>query len=111
MRALPPVVLVTMLGFVLGSMLVGWAMGGPDVGSRRVLALATGTRNAALVLLVVTRELPSLRAVVAVLAYSALMALPSAIATVVWTFSGRAKRRRNRITPVRGARPMQPRES
>jgi BASS family bile acid:Na+ symporter len=50
--------LLAMVAFIIISMIIGWWMGGPEKGNRRVLAIATSMRNAGLCLLVAMRMFP-----------------------------------------------------
>jgi bile acid:Na+ symporter, BASS family len=67
-----PAVLALLL-LVLGAMLTGWLLGGPDTATRRVLATGTGMRNAIVALLIARTSFPGSDVDLAVLAFSALM--------------------------------------
>ena len=74
--------LLAMLLLIVGSMAVGWLMGGPDEGSRRVLAINSSMRNVALCLAIASRCFSNTDVEVAVIAFSALMVPPSMLFTV-----------------------------
>ena len=90
-RTLGAPALIALLLLVLGGMVVGWLLGGPDTGTRRVLATSTGMRNVAVALLVALTSFPDSDVDVAVLAFSALMVPPNLIFTI---YQNRRARRR-----------------
>lgn len=69
--------MLTMLGFILLCMAVGWLMGGPGRETRRVLAAASSMRNVAVCLAIVTQSFPGLDVRVPLVAFSALMIPPN----------------------------------
>ncbi len=71
-----------MLILILGSMVIGWLMGGPDKGSRQVLTITTSMRNVGLALLVGLAAFPGRAVYIAVLAYMLLMVPPNAVFTI-----------------------------
>ena len=83
-----------MLILVLASMVVGWAMGGPDGGTRRVLATGTSMRNAGLCLLIALKSFPESNVDVAVVAFSSLMVPPNMLFTVYGVLRDRRARKR-----------------
>lgn len=83
--------LLVILLLVLGGMLIGWLLGGPDPATRRVLATGTGMRNAMVAFLVALTSFPDSDVDVAVLACSALMVPPNMLFTVYQNV--RARRR------------------
>jgi BASS family bile acid:Na+ symporter len=83
--------LAALLLLVLGGMLIGWLLGGPDTGTRRVLATSTGMRNAGVALLVALASFPDSDVAQAVLAFSALMVPPNLVFTI---YQNRRARRR-----------------
>lgn len=99
-RAMGAPALAAMLLLVLGGMAVGWLLGGPETGTRRVLATSTGMRNAMVALLVALTSFPGSDVDVAVLAFSALMVPPNLVFTVYQNWQDR---RRARARPSRGA--------
>ena len=90
-RAIGVPALVAMLLLVLGGMLAGWLLGGPETGNRRVLATSTGMGNAMVALLVALTSFPDSDVDLAVLAFSALMVPPNLVFTVYQDI--RARRR------------------
>jgi BASS family bile acid:Na+ symporter len=81
--------LLVMLAFIIFSMVIGWWMGGPEKGNRRVLAIATSMRNAGLCLLVAMRMFPESGADTAVIAFMGLMVPPNMLFTVYHTVKER----------------------
>lgn len=73
--------IVAMLLLILGSMAIGWIMGGPDRGSRRIMAVNTSMRNVALCLAIAARSFSDREVVVAMVAFSALMLPPNLVFT------------------------------
>ena len=67
---------------VVGAMFLGWFMGGPDTGTRRVLATSTGMRNVMVALLIAVTGFPNSAVDLAVLAFSALMVPPNLVFTI-----------------------------
>src|SRR5262249_6083805 len=55
---------------LLASLGIGWICGGPDIGTRKAMAMTTATRNAAVGLVIVTSNFANTPAVTAVVAYS-----------------------------------------
>jgi BASS family bile acid:Na+ symporter len=90
-RTLGAPALIALLLLVLGGMLIGWLLGGPETGTRRVLATSTGMRNVAVALLVALTSFPNADVEVAVLAFSALMVPPNLVFTI---YQNRRARRR-----------------
>ena len=90
-RAVGVSALVAMLLLVLGGMLVGWLLGGPETGTRRVLATSTGMRNAVVALLIALTSFPDSDVDLAVLAFSALMVPPNLVFTVYQNFRARVR--------------------
>ena len=65
--------LASMLVFVLGSMGIGWVLGGPGREMRRILATGSSMRNAGMGFLIATNSFPNSNVVEAVIAFSTLM--------------------------------------
>lgn len=82
MRKLTAPVIVSLLALVVGGMVIGWLLGGPDRGTRQVLATSTGMRNAMVALLVALTSFPGSDVPVTVLAFSALMVPPNLVFTI-----------------------------
>ncbi|KAB1190692.1 MULTISPECIES: bile acid:sodium symporter family protein [Haloferax] len=59
--------------FILGSIGIGWLVGGPTVESRRILGLACAARNIGISLFIVTGAFPDSNADAAIVAYVVLM--------------------------------------
>lgn len=73
---------VAMLLLIIASLAVGWLLGGPERGTRRVMAVNTSMRNVALCLVISTRAFSTPDVHVAVLAFAALMVPPNMLFTV-----------------------------
>jgi bile acid:Na+ symporter, BASS family len=82
MRTLGPPVIAGLLILILGSMAIGWLLGGPERGSRRVMAIATSMRNAGLCLMVVEQSFPDTRMDAVVTAFMGLMVPPNMLFAV-----------------------------
>ena len=67
---------------VVGGMLVGWASGGPEAGTRRVLVITTSMRNIALCLEIASVSFSGMNVDVPVIAFSALMLPPNLLFTL-----------------------------
>jgi len=74
--------LAVLVGFILGTMILGWLFGGPSNQNRRILATTTSMRNAALCLLIAMNSFPGTDVIVTVVAFSALMIPPNMLLTV-----------------------------
>jgi BASS family bile acid:Na+ symporter len=74
--------LLAMLLLIAASMVIGWMLGGPDRGTRRVLTVNTSMRNVALALAIASRSFPGADVDVGVLAFSALMLPPNVLFTI-----------------------------
>ena len=74
--------LLAMLLLIAASMVIGWMLGGPDRGTRRVLTVSTSMRNVALALAIASRSFPGASVDVGVLAFSALMLPPNLLFTI-----------------------------
>lgn len=77
MRSLGAPVIAGLLLLVLGSMAIGWLLGGPERGSRRVMTIATSMRNAGLCLMAVEQSFPDTRMDAVVIAFMGLMVPPN----------------------------------
>ncbi|HYA42782.1 MAG TPA: bile acid:sodium symporter [Syntrophobacteraceae bacterium] len=86
-------VVAAMFLFIVGSMVIGWVLGGPERETRRVLATASSMRNTALCYLIATRSFPGMNVDVAVIAFSALMVPPNTLFTVYSVMQSRRKGR------------------
>ncbi len=86
--------LLAMVAFIIFSMIIGWWMGGPEKGNRRVLAIATSMRNAGLCLLVAMRMFPESGADVGVIAFMGLMVPPNMLFTVYHSVKERRRQKK-----------------
>ena len=93
---------LAMLLFVVLSMVIGWWMGGPEKGNRRVLAIATSMRNAGLCLLVAMRTFPESGADVAVIAFMGLMVPPNMLFTVYHTIKEKRRSKKAAASGMAG---------
>jgi len=96
-RAIGGRALAAMLLLVLGGMVIGWLLGGPETATRRVLATSTGMRNVMVALLIAFTSFPGSDVDLAVLAFSAVMVPPNLIFTI---YHGILDRRRARAPGV-----------
>jgi BASS family bile acid:Na+ symporter len=71
--------LLIMLGLVVVAWPIGWALGGPEVGTRKTLALGTSMRNVGLCLLVASRNFPETGVAAAVGSYLVIQAVANLI--------------------------------
>lgn len=83
-----------LLLFVLGTMILGWLVGGPDRESRRILASATSMRNAALCLAIAQNTPASSAVIMPLLAFSLLMVPPNMLFTVGFNMYNKAAARK-----------------
>jgi BASS family bile acid:Na+ symporter len=84
-----------MLILILGSMLIGWLLGGPNKGSRQVLMVNTSMRNAGLCLLVGLEAFPETAVYLAVLAYMLLMVSPNGLVAIFLIIKKRREKYRS----------------
>lgn len=99
--ALHPGVIDAMIFFVLGSMAIGWLLGGPAVGTRTVLASTSSARNAALCLVIATTSFPHTDVDMTIVAFSALMLTANAVLVLLLSFRNRKRRSRHALSPAR----------
>jgi bile acid:Na+ symporter, BASS family len=69
--------LAAMLLLIIGSMIIGWLLGGPQRENRRILATATSMRNVALCAVIAIESFPGTKVDIAIVAFSALMVTPN----------------------------------
>jgi len=74
--------LLAMLLLIVASMVIGWMLGGPDTGTRRVLTVNTSMRNVALALAIASLSFPGANVEVGVVAFGALMLPPNVLFTI-----------------------------
>jgi len=87
LSAIGAVGVVTMLAIIGGAMVIGWWLGGPAPGTRRVLAVSTSMRNVLISHLIAAQAFPAGNVDLVVLAFFALM-IPAnvlfAIGVMLW---------------------------
>jgi len=81
-RTLDVKAVAVMAVLILASMAIGWWLGGPEDGNRRVSAIATSMRNAGVCLLIAATSFPDRAVDVAVVAFMAMMVPPNMLFTV-----------------------------
>ena len=91
-RQLGIATLAAMVSLIIGSMLIGWFLGGPQHQNRRILATATSMRNVALCAVIASESFPGTNADIAIVAFSALMVTPNSLWLLYENYS---KTRRN----------------
>jgi len=74
------------------SLVLGWALGGPDRGARRVVALGTSNRNLALALMVALQSSADARVVSAVVGNGLLLILLGLVHVGWWRWARRGVR-------------------
>ncbi len=74
--------------FAVGTLLIGWLLGGPDIQTRRALALTTNLRNVALALLIAESSLSDVGAEAGIVAFSTILLVFSIPLSIYW---GRVK--------------------
>jgi BASS family bile acid:Na+ symporter len=93
--------LVAMILLIAASMVVGWMLGGPERGTRRVLTVNTSMRNVALALAIASRSFPGADVDVGVVVFSALMVPPNLLFTI---YQSRRAKKLAALTPSATAR-------
>ena len=93
--------LLAMLLLIAASMVIGWMLGGPDRGTRRVLTVNTSMRNVALALAIASRSFPGADVDVGVVVFSALMVPPNLLFTI---YQSRRAKKLGALTPSATAR-------
>ncbi len=86
--------IVAMLAIIGGAMLIGWRLGGPASGHRRVLAVNTSMRNVVISHLIATRAFPAGNVDLVVLAFFALMIPANLLLTLGVTLHEKWRARR-----------------
>jgi predicted Na+-dependent transporter len=84
--------LAAMVLLIMGSMVIGWFLGGPQREKRRILATGTSMRNVALCAVIAIESFPGTKVDVAIVAFSALMVTPNSF--LLFYENYRKKRRR-----------------
>jgi len=90
-RTLDVKAIAVMAVLILLSMVIGWLLGGPEKGTRRVSAATTSIRNSGICLLIAITSFPGRAVDIAVLAFMALMVPPNTLFTIYHSI--RSKRR------------------
>jgi bile acid:Na+ symporter, BASS family len=83
--------------FIVGSMAVGWLMGGPGRDTRRLLATTSSMRNIVLSLAIVQSTAPGHPALMPLVAFSLLMVPPNLLLTLYSGVQARRRARKDRV--------------
>jgi BASS family bile acid:Na+ symporter len=89
--------LAAMALLILGSMIIGWFLGGPQRENRRILATGTSMRNVALCAVIALESFPGTKVDIALVAFSALMVTPNSF---LLFYENYRKKRREALTVV-----------
>jgi len=89
--------LAALLLLIMGSMIIGWFLGGPQRENRRILATATSMRNVALCAVIAIESFPGTKVDIAIVAFSALMVTPNSFLAF---YEGYRKKRRKAVSLV-----------
>jgi BASS family bile acid:Na+ symporter len=81
-----------MVLLIIGSMIIGWFLGGPQRDNRRILATGTSMRNVALCAVIAIESFPGTKVDIALVAFSALMVTPNSFLALYDNY--REKRRK-----------------
>lgn len=81
-----------MLALLGATLAVGWLAGGPDLASRKTMALTTSLRNAGVGLVIVTGAFPGTPAATAALAYGIVAVVGSLVVALWWRHRALAPR-------------------
>jgi predicted Na+-dependent transporter len=84
--------LAAMVLLIIGSMIIGWFLGGPQRENRRILATATSMRNVALCAVIAIESFPGTKVDIAIVAFSGLMVTPNSFLALYEDY--REKRRK-----------------
>jgi bile acid:Na+ symporter, BASS family len=85
-----------LLLLVIGSMIIGWLLGGAERGARRVMATSTSMRNAALCIMLAVMGFPERNVDMSLLAFMALMVPPNMLFTLYHAIKEKRSRRPNK---------------
>ena len=94
-RQLGVTILAAMVSLIIGSMIIGWFLGGPRRDNRRILATGTSMRNVALCAVIAIESFPGTKVDIAIVAFSALMVTPNSF---LLFYDNYRKKRRNALT-------------
>jgi len=89
--------LAAMVSLIIGSMIIGWLLGGPQRENRRILATGTSMRNVALCAVIAIESFPGTKVDIAIVAFSALMVTPNSF---LLFYENYRKKRREALTVV-----------
>jgi BASS family bile acid:Na+ symporter len=81
-----------MVLLIIGSMIIGWFLGGPQRENRRILATATSMRNVGLCAVIAIESFPGTKVDIGIVAFSALMVTPNSFLALYENY--REKRRK-----------------
>jgi predicted Na+-dependent transporter len=89
--------LAAMVSLIIGSMIIGWLLGGPQRENRRILATGTSMRNVGLCAVIAIESFPGTKVDIAIVAFSALMVTPNSF---LLFYENYRKKRREALTVV-----------
>jgi predicted Na+-dependent transporter len=89
--------LAAMASLIIGSMIIGWLLGGPQRENRRILATGTSMRNVGLCAVIAIESFPGTKVDIAIVAFSALMVTPNSF---LLFYENYRKKRREALTVV-----------
>jgi len=89
--------LAAMVSLIIGSMIIGWLLGGPQRENRRILATGTSMRNVGLCAVIAIESFPGTKVDIALVAFSALMVTPNSF---LLFYENYRKKRREALTVV-----------
>jgi predicted Na+-dependent transporter len=84
--------LAAMVLLIIGSMIIGWIVGGPQRENRRILATGTSMRNIGLCAVIAIESFPGTKVEIGIVAFSALMVTPNSFLALYESY--REKRRK-----------------
>jgi predicted Na+-dependent transporter len=84
--------LAAMVLLIIGSMIIGWFLGGPQRENRRILATGTSMRNVALCAVIAIESFPGTKVDIAIVAFSALMVTPNSFLLFYEKYRDRRKK-------------------
>jgi bile acid:Na+ symporter, BASS family len=83
--------LAAMVSLIIGSMVIGWFLGGPQRANRRILASGTSMRNVALCAVIAIESFPRTKVDIALVAFSGLMVTPNSLLLLYEKYRDRRK--------------------
>jgi bile acid:Na+ symporter, BASS family len=84
--------LAAMVSLIIGSMVIGWFLGGPQRENRRILASGTSMRNVALCAVIAIESFPQTKVDIALVAFSGLMVTPNSLLSLYEKYRERRKK-------------------